>query len=629
MAQLRKFQFLRNELVAGPFDDHATAINQVDTALSTISVKDGELVLYRYKIKNDETVHTQVVVAYVKEQEEQEPVKKFEIVANYDQLVNSINSLNFNKTQGELVKVQVKQENGQIKVLNVDDSALDTELAAIRADFAAADADITTAYQAADAAITTAYKAADAVVRGEFAAADADITTAYKAADDAITTAYKAADDVVRGEFAAADTALGARIDGVVDTIKAMDLPETQITTIDGTAVKTSKIKQVDGVVTVASADLFTTTSAYSTTNPVVMKAELDAATAATTYTEGNGIDISNNVVSAVVKEDDKVLSVNADGLQTSISLSYVSADKKIYLKGINGADLGSVPCEDFIHDGMLSSAKLVQDPEGQEAGTYIELKWNTDGSDDVENNPMYINVTSLIDIYTADEVYLTVSDNKFSHKTVDGLDSTNTHGSIQRNDTGVTGNNLTNAGESITLNIPILKVDAAGHVTRIDEYTTKISLPASINTAIQGGAGINTTYIHTTVARNATNTNQLDVTATAQIGDYANEGQVDGLATTATTKVYVDSKIQALDDSMTTVAQGAGISVSDAGTGNDHAYTVALAAAPATETLDTDDYVAANGQHTRISDITVDNYGRVTAVTKTTVTENFDAGTY
>ena len=596
MAQLRKFQFLRNELVAGPFDDHATAINQVDTALSTISVKDGELVLYRYKIKNDETVHTQVVVAYVKEQEEQEPVKKFEIVANYDQLVNSINSLNFNKTQGELVKVQVKQENGQIKVLNVDDSALDTELAAIRADFAAADADITTAYQAADAAITTAYKAADAVVRGE---------------------------------FAAADTALGARIDGVVDTIKAMDLPETQITTIDGTAVKTSKIKQVDGVVTVASADLFTTTSAYSTTNPVVMKAELDAATAATTYTEGNGIDISNNVVSAVVKEDDKVLSVNADGLQTSISLSYVSADKKIYLKGINGADLGSVPCEDFIHDGMLSSAKLVQDPEGQEAGTYIELKWNTDGSDDVENNPMYINVTSLIDIYTADEVYLTVSDNKFSHKTVDGLDSTNTHGSIQRNDTGVTGNNLTNAGESITLNIPILKVDAAGHVTRIDEYTTKISLPASINTAIQGGAGINTTYIHTTVARNATNTNQLDVTATAQIGDYANEGQVDGLATTATTKVYVDSKIQALDDSMTTVAQGAGISVSDAGTGNDHAYTVALAAAPATETLDTDDYVAANGQHTRISDITVDNYGRVTAVTKTTVTENFDAGTY
>ena len=103
------------------------------------------------------------------------------------------------------------------------------------------------------------------------------------------------------------------------------------------------------------------------------------------------------------VKAGDKVLALDGTELTSTISLSVdTSADgdgkKYIRLKGIGGADLGKIDIADFVRDGMLTDAELVTNPEGQDAGTYIKLTWNTDGG----KQPMYINVTSLIDIYTA-----------------------------------------------------------------------------------------------------------------------------------------------------------------------------------------------------------------------------------
>ena len=54
-------------------------------------------------------------------------------------------------------------------------------------------------------------------------------------------------------------------------------------------------------------------------------------------------------------------------------------------------------------------------------------------------------------------------------------------------------------------------------------------------------------------------------------LGNYYNKSEVDGLIQ------GVKDIINGLDESITTVAKGTGISVSDAGTGNDHAYTIAL----------------------------------------------------
>lgn len=105
------------------------------------------------------------------------------------------------------------------------------------------------------------------------------------------------------------------------------------------------------------------------------------------------------------VKSGDKVISLGADGeLSSTISLSIDATagddgKKYIHLNGIGGADLGRIDIADFVKDGMLTDAELVTNPAGQSAGTYIKLTWNTDSG---KKDPMYINVTSLIDIYTA-----------------------------------------------------------------------------------------------------------------------------------------------------------------------------------------------------------------------------------
>ena len=101
------------------------------------------------------------------------------------------------------------------------------------------------------------------------------------------------------------------------------------------------------------------------------------------------------------VKADDKFLSLADKLVSADVSIAYDAADKKIYLYGKdkNKANaVSSIDCRDFIKDGMLNSAELVTNPAGQTEGTYIKLTWNTDGGKD----SVYINVTSLIDTYTA-----------------------------------------------------------------------------------------------------------------------------------------------------------------------------------------------------------------------------------
>ena len=101
------------------------------------------------------------------------------------------------------------------------------------------------------------------------------------------------------------------------------------------------------------------------------------------------------------VKAGDKFLSLADKLVSADVSITYDAADKKIYLYGKDkdkAHAVSSIDCRDFIKDGMLDSAELVTNPSGQTEGTYIVLTWNTDAG----KKAMPINVTSLIDIYTA-----------------------------------------------------------------------------------------------------------------------------------------------------------------------------------------------------------------------------------
>ena len=119
------------------------------------------------------------------------------------------------------------------------------------------------------------------------------------------------------------------------------------------------------------------------------------------------------------VKADDKVLALEGTELTSTISLSVDATEgedgkKYIRLKGIGGADLGKIDTADFVKDGMLDGSALytataetgrvtINKKEYDLTGlianhAYIVLVWNTDA----EKQAMAIDVTSLIDTYTA-----------------------------------------------------------------------------------------------------------------------------------------------------------------------------------------------------------------------------------
>ena len=68
------------------------------------------------------------------------------------------------------------------------------------------------------------------------------------------------------------------------------------------------------------------------------------------------------------------------------VKMSYYSAARKIVLS--SGSNQTSVDCDDFIKDGMLSSAQL--------CGTVLVLKFNTDAG----SQPISVQLSSFVDNY-------------------------------------------------------------------------------------------------------------------------------------------------------------------------------------------------------------------------------------
>ena len=106
------------------------------------------------------------------------------------------------------------------------------------------------------------------------------------------------------------------------------------------------------------------------------------------------------------VEAGDKVLSLTDKLVSATVSLEYGDAvsealkgKKAIKLLGKNGTLISEIDASEFIKDGMLDTVELVKNPEEQTEGTYLQLTWNTDSG---KSAPMLINVTDLIDVYTA-----------------------------------------------------------------------------------------------------------------------------------------------------------------------------------------------------------------------------------
>jgi hypothetical protein len=133
--------------------------------------------------------------------------------------------------------------------------------------------------------------------------------------------------------------------------------------------------------------------------------------------------------VSLKLNANDKVLTKSSNGLLTNISMTYDSTNKLIKLLGKDVDDgqggttpevISSIDATDFIKDGMIDTVELVTDPAGQPAGTYIKITFNTAAGKD----PIYLDVTTLIDVYTAGNG-LQLSSGEFSIKLADDNEGT------------------------------------------------------------------------------------------------------------------------------------------------------------------------------------------------------------
>ncbi len=130
-----------------------------------------------------------------------------------------------------------------------------------------------------------------------------------------------------------------------------------------------------------------------------------------------------------LVGTDEKVLSYDGGFVKSDITMSYDGTDKKIYLYGkdkTKAKAISTIDCKSFVKDGMLEGSALykataatgkvtINGKEYNLSGltanhTYIVLVWNTDSSKEA----MSIDVTTLIDVYTAGEG-LTLTNNQFS----------------------------------------------------------------------------------------------------------------------------------------------------------------------------------------------------------------------
>lgn len=129
-----------------------------------------------------------------------------------------------------------------------------------------------------------------------------------------------------------------------------------------------------------------------------------------TSYNGSQAIVVSGEgatkTISLKLNANDKVLTQTTDGLLTNINLTWSNTDG-LKLLGKGGAAIATIPATDFIKDGMLENVELVNltgqttggtNPGENPDGTYLKFTFNTDGGSKV----LYVNVTSLIDVYAA-----------------------------------------------------------------------------------------------------------------------------------------------------------------------------------------------------------------------------------
>lgn len=660
MAQLRNFQFLRNTTIDS-FASYSAARTAAVTAFASIkTLQDGELVLFSYKLDGDaDTVHTLLGI---------KRTGGIEILGNYDELTDEYQSYvateiaKLDTPEAGItgtnngVSVTVKQVDGKITSVDVVAPSLTTAIEALDVDpFSLTKVEGTTlqGYQISEVDgkivkgetaetlltfVSTPSTTNKVVTQAEITALNADVTSAE--GTNVRVQVVEEAGKITGVNVT--DTSVNATdvTNAITTAIEGLDSTKSNVETLENGKTTTDirvEVVETDGKLT-----------AVNVTDTLKAVAHSGAAADVTIADDGNLIE-ATTVEGALAELAGDIAALDAAQLEAGTGIE-IDTDNKINAnfdivietrsegEGETATTATYIVIKDgetviaeenanaFVKDGFL------QKVEKDATNNTLIFTWNTDAG--IEQTT--IAISDLCDVYTADDTYLHLDGYKFEHKTITGLDSENTH--------GLTGNVEVTNTTSTTFKVPSLKVDAAGHVTSVDEKTVTITLPKSIDTAVQtiNGHKVNDTFITTTVTPSTDDNTTQNIVVTATIGVV--EDNVEGLAEATEVKHYVDSKIGALTDynTETTVnaAENSGIivtpTIENADAVNEQ-RTYAISLAPVTRT----DNDSSNGVPTESSfadDTTTFTYvkavhtdanGRVTGIDTETVTEFFDAGTY
>ena len=112
------------------------------------------------------------------------------------------------------------------------------------------------------------------------------------------------------------------------------------------------------------------------------------------------------------VKSGEKIISLDdsTHELSTTLGLTLENRDdgkEYLVLTGINGAKVADIDATRFLKDGMINDVKLTTEGKNK----YLVITFNTDSG---KTEPIKLDVSSLIDVYTAGDG-LTLTDRKFS----------------------------------------------------------------------------------------------------------------------------------------------------------------------------------------------------------------------
>ena len=279
----------------------------------------------------------------------------------------------------------------------------------------------------------------------------------------------KLADLATKAEVEAVD----GKADANATAIEAINNADTGILKTAQTYADTKVQELADGQVATNKSDIAKLNGDASTDGSVA-KAVKDSADAIDAKI-GTLADLDTTVKTDLVNAINEVrAAVDAGGTGSQVTID-TSATTEGYLKSYTiKQGENTVVVNDIPKDLVVVSGEVVVDPEGQTAGTYIKLVIAN------QEAPIYINVKSLVDVYTAEQsatqIQLSISDtNEISATIVAGSVGTTelTDGSVTTVKIADANVTLAKLAKDVTDAIADAKkagTDASAAVTALEE---------------------------------------------------------------------------------------------------------------------------------------------------------------